>query len=255
MEGAAAAAAATSEPAAADSEPAAAPSARPDAEPEPAGALRGPCRRLAFAKLLHARLSDTAAAPAGAGTALGDLLTTDVASLVAESMRVTYWTEQSCDGEETQSYSGQDACGIGWGSTRTYCQSGALTGEVSKLRVTCEGSDQGWGNTGHSRIEVALIRGDSDGDGDGDGEEGLETVRHYPLSTVNHDRAEYTLECCWAAGEGEEAGQDSAAIPMPRSLCTEARKGDRFAVVMVSAPYPGFACKCYSATIEAEVYC
>ena len=78
-------------------------------------------------------------------------------------------------------------------------------------------------------------------------------VRHYPLGSVSHERAELVLECQAAAGEGEDDDADTAV--MPRSLCSEARTGDHFAVVMVSAPYPGFECKMFGASIEATLYC
>ena len=214
---------------------------QPGSEPETtAGALRGPLRRLALAKLLHTRLCG------GAGHPLENLLSVDVASLIGPCVQVCYTSKHTTTGEQGVSYSDPDACGIGWGGTRAYCTSEALTGEVSRLHITCEGSDQGWGNTGHSRIEIALLRGN---------DEAISCWRHYPLAPMTHDRTEFTLECYAAASEGEDPDQESAAVTMPRSLCTEARAGDRYAVVMVSAPYPGFQCKCYQATIEADVYC
>lgn len=209
---------------------------------EPAGALRGPERRLAFAKLLHPRLC---------GGPLENLLNPDVGSLVGPCMQVTYTIEVTMAGKECVSYNDQDACGIGWGGTRAYCTSKAVTGMVSRLRVTCEGSDQGWGNTGHSRIEIALLR-ESDGGSD---HPRKPCWRHYPLGAMTHDRSKFTLDCSAAAAEGEDEDQESSTITMPRSLCTEAQAGDRYALVMVSAPYPGFQCKCFQATIEADVYC
>ena len=162
-------------------------------------------------------------------------------------MQVAYTSVHTTTGEKGVTYNEPDECRIGWGATRAYCTSELLTGAVARLRVTCEGSDQGWGNTGHSRIEVALLRG---------GDMGAGCWRHYPLATVTHERTNFTLECHAAAGEGEEGEeQDGDTITMPRSLCTEARSGDRYALIMVSAPYPGFECKCFHATIEADVYC
>jgi hypothetical protein len=210
-----------------------------EADKPAAGPLRGPARRLAFAKLLHTRLC-------GPGHPLDNLLSADVASLVGSCMQVVYTSKHTTTGEEGVGHGDPDDCGIGWGATSAYCTSELLTGEVSRLRITCEGSDQGWGNTGHSRIEVALLRG---------GDLGAGCWRHHPLATMTHQRTEFTLECRAAAGEGEQEDQESAAITMPRSLCTEARPGDRYALVMVSAPYPGFQCKCFCATIEADVYC
>ena len=159
-----------------------------------------------------------------------------------------------------------------------YLASEPLTGQVHSLRVVCTASDQGWGNTGHSRVEVALMRGG-------------ETVRHYPLKCVTHDMEEQELECCAAPAEEDDPEMEPV---MPRSvsrffrdpeafcidmyhwsiessfallhalkvitawpmqLCTEAQPGDTYAVVLVSAPYPGFECQMSAATIAAMVYC
>ena len=213
-------------------------------------ALAGPLRRLALAKLVHARLCSAAQ-----GHPLGDLLSFDIVELVGPRVLTTHVVGPQREGEDAVRAGQGDEVGIGWGATRAYVRSAPLPGAVHSLRVVCDACDQGWGNTGHSRVEVALIRPTREPVPGALGvlARGDTVVRHYPLGSVSHERAGLALECQAAAGEGED--DDAKRAVMPRSLCSEARAGDHFAVVMVSAPYPGFECKMFAASIEATLYC
>jgi len=159
-------------------------------------ALAGPLRRLALAKLVHARLCSAAQ-----GHPLGDLLSFDVVELVGPLVLTTHVVGPQRTGEDAVRAGQGDEVGIGWGATRAYLRSAPLPGAVRSLRVVCTGCDQGWGNTGHSRVEVALIRPTREPVPGALGvlARGDTVVRHYPLGSVSHERAELALECQAAA--------------------------------------------------------
>merc|ERR1711988_1650763 len=78
-------------------------------------------------------------------------------------------------------------------------------------------SDQGWGNTGHSYVAAAIVD---------------------PSGKI---KAEHRF------GTACHAQEIHRTVIKPAEM--GAKRGDRIAVVLVSAPYGGYSCKGYAASI------
>ena len=113
---------------------------------------------------------------------------------------------------------------VGSFPSKEYCVVGPLKGAVVEVKAVARGKDQGWGNTGHSRIDVAVLDGST-----------RAIKANKAVMSTTHSYAEKKVT--WSA-------EDAAA------LFDAAKPGDYVAVLVVSASYPGFACKCSRATLE-----
>ena len=211
-----------------------------DEQLEERSSAQGSCCRLEFAKLLHTRLCPDA---------LQGLMDMDVAEVIGLQIRVraAAWDGPnpiSCASNASVSCSDSDEAGTGWGGTRVYLQTPPLVAPLCALRVVCHAKDQGWGNTGHSRVVLALYRK-------------LKVVYQLRLGSVTHDVKRLALafqQDGLSLLDGHSLGADinvaAGHQPEARALCAASQSGDVLALVIVSAPYPGFQCKCTDATIE-----
>jgi hypothetical protein len=110
-------------------------------------------RRLEFSKMLSSRLC----APA-----LDNMLDADVAWAVAARMvlRCEAWGADGLEraGREEVRARDDDLAGMGFGGSRLYLTSPPLEAGLCSLRISCQAMDQGWGNTGHSSVALAVYR-------------------------------------------------------------------------------------------------
>lgn len=244
------------------------------------GASASDCvrRRLEFAKLLHGRLCPVE---------LDGLLNGDVADHLSQYLVLCYpaWGERGIvrEGQDKTASNSGDEARTGWGGTRIYLASPPLQSPLVALHVACKAVDQGWGNTGHSRMQLVLYRPKEGRELsiplDHDAIEDDAAVHVINLGCVNHEAQDLELECQLerqdmqlrysskiiaeqkedvehvggAAAAAVEAAETTTVEAAAEHLCRISRAGDVLAVVMCSAPYGGFECICTMAAMRAVV--
>lgn len=116
--------------------------------------------------------------------------------------------------------------------------------DVAKVSARILASDQGWGNTGFSYVGLGLL---------GVGGEGLKaSVRMGGACKHDKDWRSVSLarpEC----GEALAAEEKDGAAPAESEAAKfweQCADGDRVVLVIVSAPYGGYACKGYEGSID-----
>lgn len=110
---------------------------------------------------------------------------------------------------------------------KAYLVTEPLLHPLRRIAITTESKDQGWGNTGQSCVLLAVAPAAS---------AAAATSREL-FSIKDHDFVQRTS----VVDESE---------PGDRDLLRACTKGSTLRLLMVAAPYPGFACTCRSASIE-----
>ena len=109
---------------------------------------------------------------------------------------------------------------------------------ANRITIQTECNDQGWGNTGFSRVTMVVSPPTSDEEE----ETALPPIVKRPLFHINGHRFQ----------EREQVFDCSPHNNIDEELSNAVRPGSVIRIVLESAPYPGYACQCRMATISVR---